>query len=183
MTLVWRDGRPRFVPGAGLRARGVKGKDLKHADGNWMTIDEAKMECVKLRAKATKGEGSHGRNWRKLRKAPTPSQRKIQGYVYAMIVGEMVKIGFSKNPWNRLRGLITGFPTSPIIMAVPGSKFDEGVMHWINKTDHLEGEWFSLTTKVMGSLLSMVKAGRVPEIRKNRDNTLPTEQNKLNSNQ
>ncbi|MCW5697939.1 MAG: hypothetical protein KIS96_14560 [Bauldia sp.] len=39
--VVWRDGRPRFVPNAGLRRAGHKGRDLRHDDGRWFTRGEA----------------------------------------------------------------------------------------------------------------------------------------------
>ncbi|MDE0921480.1 hypothetical protein [Aurantimonas coralicida] len=39
--VAWRDGRPRFVPGASMRALGYKGEDLRHDDGAWYTIGEA----------------------------------------------------------------------------------------------------------------------------------------------
>jgi hypothetical protein len=39
--LVWRDGRPRFVPGPALRTMGYKGMDLKHPDGSWYSLEEA----------------------------------------------------------------------------------------------------------------------------------------------
>jgi hypothetical protein len=37
----WRDGRPRFSPGPGLRKLGYKAADLKHADGRWYSQGEA----------------------------------------------------------------------------------------------------------------------------------------------
>lgn len=37
----WRNGRPRFRPGAGLRAQGYKSRDLKHPDGRWLSQGEA----------------------------------------------------------------------------------------------------------------------------------------------
>lgn len=39
--VVWRDGRPRFVPSPELRKAGFKGRDLKHADGSWFTKGQA----------------------------------------------------------------------------------------------------------------------------------------------
>ena len=39
--VVWRDGRPRFVPGPKLRALGYKGEDLKDEAGAWLGLDEA----------------------------------------------------------------------------------------------------------------------------------------------
>ncbi|MBS1180412.1 MAG: hypothetical protein H6Q99_292 [Proteobacteria bacterium] len=46
--VAWRDGRPRFVPAKGLRARGYKGKDLKHPDGQWFTFEEARRWSAML---------------------------------------------------------------------------------------------------------------------------------------
>lgn len=37
---IWRDGRPRFVPGPGLRNLGFKGQDLKHGADTWFSVDE-----------------------------------------------------------------------------------------------------------------------------------------------
>ncbi len=37
----WRNGRPRFSPSARLRAAGFEGKDLRNAEGRWMTAGEA----------------------------------------------------------------------------------------------------------------------------------------------
>lgn len=44
--LVWRDGRPRWEPGPGLRRRGWKGRDLKDDAGEWLGL-EAAIEAVK----------------------------------------------------------------------------------------------------------------------------------------
>lgn len=39
---VWRDGRPRFVPGPALRRIGYRGRDLKHPDGTWFSLEETR---------------------------------------------------------------------------------------------------------------------------------------------
>jgi len=54
--IVWRDGRPRFVPPGHVRKLGFKGQDLRHAGGAaaWFTYEEArtwadaKLEAIKL---------------------------------------------------------------------------------------------------------------------------------------
>lgn len=38
--VVWRDGRPRWVPGPRERELGFKGQDLRHAGGAWYTVEE-----------------------------------------------------------------------------------------------------------------------------------------------
>src|SRR5687767_12521446 len=44
--LQWRDGRPRWEPGPGLRARGWKGKNLKDDAGAWLELVPA-IEAAK----------------------------------------------------------------------------------------------------------------------------------------
>ncbi|MGN8170461.1 hypothetical protein [Agrobacterium sp. 22117] len=39
--IEWRDGRPRFKPGPGLREKGHRPQDLKHPNGRWFTQGEA----------------------------------------------------------------------------------------------------------------------------------------------
>jgi hypothetical protein len=40
--VTWRDGRPRFWPGAALRRLGYAGEDLRHGkSGSWFSLDEA----------------------------------------------------------------------------------------------------------------------------------------------
>jgi hypothetical protein len=49
---VWRDGRPRFQPGPGLRALGFAGRDLRHPDGAWFSLEEATRFAVTLAKEA-----------------------------------------------------------------------------------------------------------------------------------
>jgi len=39
--VYWRDGRPRFIPGADERALGFVGEDLRHGKGAWFSFEEA----------------------------------------------------------------------------------------------------------------------------------------------
>ena len=60
--IVWRDGRPRFVPPGHVRKLGFKGQDLRHAGGAaaWFTYEEArtwadaKLEAIKLARAGTR---------------------------------------------------------------------------------------------------------------------------------
>jgi hypothetical protein len=47
---IWREGRPRFVPGPNLRKLGYKGRDLRHANGDWFTLQEANAELQRIQA-------------------------------------------------------------------------------------------------------------------------------------
>jgi len=48
-----RDGRPRFIPSARERKLGFRGEDLKHPDGRWFSLDEAR-EFAERRLEAIK---------------------------------------------------------------------------------------------------------------------------------
>ena len=48
--LVFRDGRPRWVPGKHLRAQGFKGLDLKDAAGGWLSPLDAMARAKELNA-------------------------------------------------------------------------------------------------------------------------------------
>jgi hypothetical protein len=39
--VVWRNGRPRWVPGEGARRLGFAGEDMKNPDGRWMNFEQA----------------------------------------------------------------------------------------------------------------------------------------------
>lgn len=61
--IAWRRGRPRFMPGPGLRKLGYKGEDLKRADGAWLDLHEAEawankrvVEIDALKAKRAAGK-------------------------------------------------------------------------------------------------------------------------------
>ena len=57
---VWRDGRPRWVPGPKLRAKGFKGQDLKDPAGNWLSeaaaIEAARALNIKVDEWRTSGK-------------------------------------------------------------------------------------------------------------------------------
>jgi hypothetical protein len=52
--VVWREGRPRFVPPTHVSKLGFKGHDLKHGTGAWYTLDEtskwAELNLAKIKA-------------------------------------------------------------------------------------------------------------------------------------
>ena len=48
--VIWRNGRPRFSPGAALRRLGFKGRDLKRDDGQWMTLADCQTFVLDLQA-------------------------------------------------------------------------------------------------------------------------------------
>ncbi|MBL4820375.1 MAG: hypothetical protein JKY98_05210 [Gammaproteobacteria bacterium] len=48
--VAWRQGRPRFSPASGVRDLGHKGEDLRHANGDWFTFEQASAWSITFQA-------------------------------------------------------------------------------------------------------------------------------------
>lgn len=77
--VAWRDGRPRFVPGARERSMGFKGQDLKHDDGRWFSLDEAHG----FAAAKQKDIHAQRKTGRKLKAPPVPRGRAFKDLWHA----------------------------------------------------------------------------------------------------
>lgn len=68
---------------------------------------------------------------------------KVQGYVYFIRGGDLVKIGWSTNPRLRLSQLQTASAERlRMVCAMPGSREDERALHVQFATLRVRGEWF-----------------------------------------
>lgn len=56
--LVWRDGRPRWIPSPELRRAGHKGRDLKDDAGAWLTLGDAATAAAALNLSIKSGAAS-----------------------------------------------------------------------------------------------------------------------------
>ncbi|MCO5091967.1 hypothetical protein [Bosea sp. (in: a-proteobacteria)] len=70
----WRNGRPRFSPGANIRAIGYKAEDLKHPDGRWLSVEEAIAWSARRQAEI---EARQNHKARTGRMPPRPRERLI----------------------------------------------------------------------------------------------------------
>lgn len=158
---LWRDGRPRWHPSPSLRSLGLKGKDLKDEDGNYLPLIEALKEARRLNAEADRERGVDGR---RLFDAPRKDRGRLSlhsdGYIYFLWIGPRVKIGFSTNPYRRLHELRTGM-SAPMdkIAVVKGSTQDERRLHKRLKIYHSHGEWFRADEFVNRLLTEIFIAG------------------------
>lgn len=152
--LNWRGGRPRWVPGSNLRAKGFKGRDCKYPDGSWMNFADAKALSMELNLSA-------GVN--PLKSLSEKSLSAHVGYVYFIFVSSgKVKIGFSKNPHSRIRSLQTAIESEiRSIMIVPGTLHEEQELHAQFFTERIRGEWFEATQRIVNVALNSALAGRV----------------------
>lgn len=82
---VWREGRPRYVPGPTHQAMGYRSMDLKHDSGRWFTLAETQGWVDKLKAEITarKEQG-------KVKKKHSELQ-KPKGYLVADLLADMLR--------------------------------------------------------------------------------------------
>jgi hypothetical protein len=91
---AWRAGRPRWVPGPKLRAKGWRGRDLKDHEGQWLGYGAAIEAAIEInedveRARAA-GDGSGPRRTR----APRNVERSCrQLYELWIATPEYQKLG------------------------------------------------------------------------------------------
>jgi len=82
------------------------------------------------------------------------------GYVYFLVAGKTVKIGFSKQPGGRALELRTGISKRiDRIIVVRGTRRDEKFLHRKFVDYRLEGEWFRLSADIISLVTKAAKTG------------------------
>lgn len=149
--VAWRAGRPRFTPSSREIALGFKGRDLRHASGTWFTREEAETFSRETYAAIVAARGEPSRATRVLREARQAGAR--QGYVYFLVAGAEIKIGFSTKPLARVGSLLTGMPREPTaFVAVRGSRSHERALHLKLARWRIHREWFEASPEVLAEL-------------------------------
>lgn len=70
-------------------------------------------------------------------------RKEKQTYVYFMLAGKYIKIGFSNNIHSRMSTLQTGNPSKiQLLCAINGRREEELMLHKKFKDYHYKGEWF-----------------------------------------
>ncbi|MGJ0393005.1 MAG: GIY-YIG nuclease family protein [Methylocystis sp.] len=145
---AWRNGRPRWVPGPLVRAKGFQGVDFKDDKGNWLPLEIALEEAKKLNAMA----GATRAN--RAAEPARPPKSATTGYVYFMICERHVKIGFSKNPARRMREMGTARAEDVgVLIAVRATQHQEQLVHTCMQRHHYRGEWFHAHADVLALAL------------------------------
>lgn len=94
--------------------------------------------------------------------------------IYIIRCGDAVKIGFSDNPFNRIKELQVGNPERLKIIAMfPGSMRLERNIHARLKQYRINGEWFRWTPEVI-SILESVKISLADDQSSSIDSEFPT---------
>lgn len=85
----------------------------------------------------------------------------FSGFVYFVTPedGGLVKIGYSKNPVSRIKGLMAWSPVPLVCLATyAADPRDEAVVHDAFRADRVRGEWFRRSDDLM-NLIQLVKDG------------------------
>ena len=89
-----------------------------------------------------------------------------RGYIYFIAdeALEAVKIGYSKNPWARVKDLQTGRPAKlSVVATVRTTEVSEVTLHDIFSDERQAGEWFYVSTRIQG-VISEIKAKKILDV-------------------
>ena len=83
-----------------------------------------------------------------------------RSWVYFLRAGDRLKVGFSRNPEQRIETLKTGCP-DPIILlgTMLGGRKEERQIHSTLKNFRANGEWFDLSAESVKTYLSAILPG------------------------
>lgn len=185
--MVWRDGRPRWEPSPTARTFGFKGVDLKDENGRWLSYEDAVARADEINAQLDahrislghlpiyrrtteeraeeRAKSKQRRNWQpKIEEAAEVSLHR-SGYVYFLWAADMVKIGYSANPFVRLANLETSIPR-PMdrVVIVTGTIADERRLHRRFQTQRSHGEWFRATQYLNDLLMEIAAVGTAKNV-------------------
>lgn len=80
----------------------------------------------------------------------------MTGYIYAIRAAGFVKLGWSKNPKNRVRYLKTAMPLDCELIGMrPGTRYDEGLLHRALRAHCHRREWFRCEGAVLDFLATL----------------------------
>lgn len=85
-------------------------------------------------------------------KPPQAVKQPRAGWIYFIRFGDRVKVGYTTNPDQRLRGL----PHEQVIGIVPGTRADEAGWHKLLADFHVVGEWFRADAELLAILKRVV---------------------------
>ena len=151
--------RPRFSPGPSLRAQGFRGKDLRHNDGRWFTAEEAAHWAMSGRVYP---ESFSNGVIKTIRKRRLRKKTDSAEWVYFLIAGDWVKIGYSREPLRRTYDVGEALPIeTTMVIALRGSVTAERGLHRVLSFYKSRGEWFQFASPIREIIIRSVAAGRL----------------------
>lgn len=111
------------------------------------------------------------------RKLPTLTKKwKTGGYVYFLRMGNLVKIGFSTRPLQRMDELKTAMAKGVTsFVFIPGYKYDERALHKFFENRKSSGEWFRMSPTLKRFMAYAAANATLPDEMKNATTAAPDE--------
>lgn len=137
----WRDGRPRFQPGAKLREEGWKGEDLRHPDGRYMTVEEAATWAASRDAEIATRRAALQQARRAKKKAPAfpaaASLRTVAGLLDEWTRSPMMQAATASNPAGKSQATIADYASKrrtleafdPLIAGAPVDALSKPIIY------------------------------------------------------
>lgn len=128
-------------------------------------LDEVKRRLLEV---GLIDEAMHPVAWnkRQYRRPDLPDGENLdgyKGYVYFIADAKLrhVKIGFSKNPWARVKEFQTGRPEKLAVVAtVKTTEISEASVHDLFAAERMAGEWFAHSRK-LSAVINAIKAKKL----------------------
>lgn len=93
---------------------------------------------------------------------PTVAPSRDVGFVYFLKTGRTVKIGFSRDPFSRVRGMSTSLADNVNWMfALKGTRAQEKQLHVRFAAYHQKGEWFRMGEPLERAIRRFLTLGRI----------------------
>lgn len=152
--VAWREGRPRFVPGARERAMGFKGQDLKHDDGRWYSLDEARVFALARQQDIV----AQRKTGRRLKSPPVPRGRAVEDLWEAYTKSDKFK-ALAPSSQRSYRNWLKPLRSEPLWHAPVGA-LDPIILKGLHERV-MAARGLSMANGMMSSLTSALSWGRL----------------------
>lgn len=139
-----------------------EGRRIEPRDGGWAILNHAKYRAKMSaddRREYLRIKQKEGRDRAKLpNDGNGTSMERKKGYVYYAGVGDLVKIGFSSNPWSRVWEFRTASPTIGLLAVEEGTMKTEKDRHaqFFSLRIEADREWFKLDGELKSHIERLV---------------------------
>jgi uncharacterized phage protein (TIGR02220 family) len=118
------------------RTKTDEGRRIREVDGGWLILNHAKYRDT-------------------LKSDPLGNAENRRGKIYFIKCDNLLKIGFSKNPWARLAALKTGMSGEVNFLGcIDGTMRDEIDLQKSLEKSRFNREWYNFTPEIMALLTS-----------------------------
>lgn len=120
-----------------------------HRSWGWIILNYAKFRGIKSEEQR-----------RESREMAPHQVNQRPGYVYYALDGELVKIGFSKNPWARMAAFKAARPGMRVVATELATLTTELLRHKQFEILHVDGEWFKYAGDLRQHVESLIVANK-----------------------